>query len=299
MKVTKAILPVAGFGTRFLPVTKAMPKEMLPIVDKPIIQYLVEEAVACGITDIIFVTGRGKRVIEDHFDTSYELERTLVEREKHELLALVEPIASLARFTYVRQPLPRGNGDAILRAAHLIAPNEPFAVLFGDDIVDAPKPALMQLLEVFERYHDPVVALSRVPREVLVHYGTVGGTKVSKTVWEVDRIVEKPKTIDVQRVPLAIIGKYILPPSFLRSLEAARERYEKVRRKRGGSHELGITDGFVEHLKTRPVYGVEIEGTWYDCGDKAGYLKANIAFARKRKELRLKLDSFLRRSSFR
>src|SRR3989338_10587760 len=158
--IRKAIIPVAGYGTRFLPVTKAMPKEMLPIVDTPVIQYIVEEAVRSGITDIIFVTGRGKRAIEDHFDTSFELEQTLVEHEKRDLLALVQSVSRLARFVYVRQPMPRGDGDAILRAAHLIAPDEPFAVLFGDDLIDARVPAIRQLMAAFARRRSPIVGLA-------------------------------------------------------------------------------------------------------------------------------------------
>ncbi|OHA52544.1 MAG: hypothetical protein A2991_02460 [Candidatus Terrybacteria bacterium RIFCSPLOWO2_01_FULL_58_14] len=328
MKIRKAIIPVAGYGTRFLPATKSMPKEMLPIVDKPTIQYVVEEAVASGITDIIFVTGRGKRAIEDHFDTSYELEQTLVEREKRELLALVTPISRLARFTYVRQPAPFGNGDAVLRARHLIAPGEPFAVLFGDDIVDGKNPALKQLIEIFTHYNDPVMALSRVPRAELVRYGAVaarllkrptikGHSRDSKEshaqagglpawlrnaahprVWEIDRVVEKPTAIDVQRVPLAIIGKYVCTPAIFSALSVVRRRMQERRKRRAKKNlvreELTLVDGLAEHLKNRPVYGVEVEGTWYDCGSKLGYLKANIAFARKRPDLRPGLGAFLR-----
>ncbi|MBI4134168.1 MAG: UTP--glucose-1-phosphate uridylyltransferase [Candidatus Terrybacteria bacterium] len=326
-RVRKAIIPVAGYGTRFLPATKSMPKEMLPIVDKPTIQYVVEEAVASGITDIIFVTGRGKRAIEDHFDTSYELEQTLVEREKRELLALVTPISRLARFTYVRQPAPFGNGDAVLRARHLIAPGEPFAVLFGDDIVDGKNPALKQLIEIFTHYNDPVMALSKVPRAELMRYGAVAARLVKQAtitgrsrgskkprvggfpvrlrnathprVWEIDRVVEKPTAIDVQRVPLAIIGKYVMTPAIFSALSVVRRRMQERRKRRAKKNlvreELTLVDGLAEHLRNRPVYGVEVEGTWYDCGSKLGYLKANIAFARKRPDLRRPLDVFLRK----
>lgn len=287
MTITKVIIPVAGYGTRFLPVTKAMPKEMLPVVDKPIIQYLVEEAVASGMTDIIFVTGRGKRAIEDHFDVSYELERTLVEREKHDLLKIVEPISRMARFTYVRQPMPLGNGDAILRAAHLLGNDEPFAVLFGDDLVDSRVPALKQLLRVFQRYGDPVVALARVSRRDLQRYGMAIGVETERGVWELRRIVEKPTASEARaerRVPHSVIGKYILTPGVMATIR------DLQKRDKGGTNrsqtEVGVTNGLSVYLKERPVYGVEILGKWYDCGGKIGYLQANIAYARRRPELR-------------
>lgn len=293
-KVTKVVIPVAGFGTRFLPVTKAMPKEMLPVVDKPVIQYIVEEAVASGITDVIFVTGRGKRAIEDHFDVSFELEHTLVEREKHELLKTVKPLSKLARFSYVRQNEPLGNGDAILRAAHLIGEGESFAVLFGDDIVDHDVPALKQLINVYERYQDPTIAMVQVPRAELGSYGTVAGTEVSSGIWEADRIVEKPKQTDAKTFPkpLAIIGKYVLPYEILGVLEQEAEAVAKGERGKGA--EIGLTDAIGNiYLKNRPVYGVEVEGTRYDCGSKSGYLQANIAYAMKRPDLKDDLKKFI------
>lgn len=287
--IRKAIIPVAGYGTRFLPVTKAMPKEMLPIVDTPVIQYIVEEAVRSGITDIIFVTGRGKRAIEDHFDTSFELEQTLVEHEKRDLLALVQSVSRLARFVYVRQPMPRGDGDAILRAAHLIAPDEPFAVLFGDDLIDAAKPALAELAATFTRTGAPTVALTRVPRKDLHSYGAVIGHETRARVWAIERFVEKPRDTRGIKVPLAVIGRYILTPDILGEIAAAR----RANRGRG---ELRIADGIVRHVaKGRSAYGIEVQGTRYDCGSRAGYLRANIAFARKRPELRRELNRFLRR----
>src|SRR3989344_1011666 len=219
--VKKAIIPVAGYGTRFLPVTKAMPKEMLPVVDTPIIQYLVEEAVASGITDVIFVTGRGKRAIEDHFDTSYELEQTLVERDKQDLLKIVRPLANLARFVYVRQPMPRGDGDAILRAAHLIAPDEPFAVLFGDDLIDARVPAIRQLMAAFARRRSPIVGLARVRRRDLRRYGTVSGREEQRRLWRVERLIEKPSRIADIRPPLAVAGRYILIPEIFEAITQA------------------------------------------------------------------------------
>jgi len=285
--VRKAIIPVAGYGTRFLPVTKAMPKEMLPVVDKPVIQYLVEEAVASGITDIIFVTGRGKRAIEDHFDASYELERTLVERDKRDLLKLVEHLPKLARFVYVRQPMPRGNGDAILRAAHLIGPDEPFAVLFGDDLIDAPRPALAQVIAVFQKRGAPTMALARVPRADLSRYGTIAGSRKEGRAWNVERIIEKPKNTAAIREPLAVVGRYVLTPGVLVALYMAERTLGKDR-------ELGITDGLARYVRDQPVCGVELAGAWYDCGSKIGYLAANIAFAKKRPELRTALNRMLK-----
>src|SRR3989344_6112011 len=291
-KVTKVIIPVAGFGTRFLPVTKAMPKEMLPIVDKPIIQYIVEEVVAAGMTDVIFITGRGKRAIEDHFDASFELEQTLVERDKQSLLKLVKPLERMARFTYVRQNEPLGNGDAILRAKHLIGEGEPFAVVFGDDIVDSKVPALTQLMRVFDRYRDPVMAMYGVPRAELALYGTIDGTEISPGVWEANRIVEKPKDVRSFKKSIATIGKYILPYEGLAALE---EEARAVRAgKRGKNAEVGLTDMLGNiWVKRRPVYGVEIKGDRYDCGNKLGYLEANIAYALKRPELRRDLRKFM------
>lgn len=298
-KIRKAIIPVAGFGTRFLPVTKAMPKEMLPIVDKPIIQYLVEEAVASGITDIIFVTGRGKRAIEDHFDTSYELEQTLVERDKHDLLKIVRPIASLARFTYVRQPMPLGNGDAVLRAKHLLADDEPVAVLFGDDLVDARVPALKQLITAYERYGDVTCAVSRVSPQRQHHYGMMEGKAISARIWEITNVLEKPdRRVHQHRDTRAILGRYILTPEFLAVLARAQK---KLLSKTGYSRratsivkEIGITDGLEIYVRQRALYGVEIFGTWYDCGDKGEYVKANIAYAMKRPDLKREVMRFLR-----
>ena len=194
-RVRKAVLPVAGFGTRFLPATKAMPKEMMPIVDKPVIQYLVEEAVASGIEEIIFVTGRGKRAIEDHFDVSYELEDTLVEKNKHDLLEAVQGISSLAKFSYVRQSMPLGDGYALLQAAHLLA-GEPVLVMFGDCLYDSKVPASKQLIDTFEKYGDPVVGLSEVPKNEVKKFGVIDGIKVSEGTYEIKDMVEKPEPED-------------------------------------------------------------------------------------------------------
>ncbi len=208
--IKKAIIPVAGLGTRFLPATKAQPKEMLPIIDKPIIQYLVEEAVKSGITDVIFVTGRGKRAIEDHFDYSPELESNLLQKNKEDIFKKVRAISEMVNFAYVRQKLPKGDGDALLCAEHLIG-NEPVAVLFGDDVVDGKIPCLLQMIKVFEKYNDCVVALEEVPRQEVKHYGVVKAVKISEQIFEIKDIVEKPNPKEAPS-NLAIVGKYIIIP---------------------------------------------------------------------------------------
>lgn len=298
MNITKAIIPVAGYGTRFLPVTKALPKEMLPVVDKPIIQYIVEEAVEAGITDIIFVTGRGKRAIEDHFDVSFELERTLVEREKKALLEQVAHLHTLARFSYVRQAMPKGNGDAILRARHLIDKDEPVAVMFGDDIVDAKTPALRQLIDVYEHYHDPVIATVPVSAKEIVRYGNVEGRRAAKDnhVVEVSKITEKPKRPSARKTYHAAVGRYIVTPELLETLTAVQKKADAERKKKIVKEEVGISDALAAYLTIpRPVYGVVLEGARYDCGNKAGYLKANLAYAMKRPELKEEMQAFLKK----
>ena len=283
-KVHKAVFPAAGFGTRFLPATKAQPKEMLPIVDKPVIQYLVEEAVASGIKEIVIVTGRGKRAIEDHFDYSYELEHTLVERGKHHLVKEVNKVARLANFIYVRQPLPKGDGDAVLHAKQAVE-NEPFAIMFGDDIVDAQVPELKQLMNVFEKVHAPVVALYPVAKSEVARYGIVAGKKDSTGHYLIANLVEKPRPA---RAPshLAIIGKYIVTPEFMRTLEKTRP---------GRDGELRLIDGLRAWVKKgEPLYGVVITGTRYDTGDKLGLLKATVDFALKRKDIGPELRKYLR-----
>ncbi len=282
--ITKAIFPVAGFGTRFLPATKAQPKEMLPIVDKPVIQYLVEEAVAAGITDIIMVTGRGKRAIEDHFDTSFELEYTLVEKDKHDLLEEIRNISKLANFVYVRQPKPLGDGHAILCARSLIG-NEPCAVLFGDDVIDGKVPAIKQLIDVYNETGCSVIGVKEVPREEISSYGVIGGKAVKKGLYEVEQLVEKPKP---EKAPsnLAIIGKYIITPEVFDCIE-------KGGRSTGGEQRL--IDGFEVLLKKERIYAQIMEGRRYDTGQKIGLLTANIDFALKRKDLGPELRDYLRK----
>lgn len=271
--IKKAILPVAGLGTRFLPATKAQPKEMLAIVDKPVIQYLVEEAVASGITEIIFVTGRGKRAIEDHFDYSAGLEEVLLRQGKADIYKEVRRISNLAKFTYVRQKEPRGDGDALLCAGHLID-GEAVAVLYGDDIIDAKVPALAQMIKVYEKYKDPVVALERVPRNEISKYGAVKATEIEKRIFEIKSIVEKP-TIKKAPSNLAVVGKYIITP----------EVFKELRELKPVKGEIRLADALKNLLKTRSVYGYEFFGKRYDCGSKIGFLKAVVDFGLKHEEV--------------
>lgn len=283
-KIRKAVFPAAGFGTRFLPVTKSQPKEMLPIVDKPVIQYLVEEAVESGIEEIIIVTGRGKRSIEDHFDHSFELEHTLVEKGKTELLKAVREIEKLAKFVYVRQPLPLGDGDAILRAKEIIG-DEPFAVMFGDDIVDHKKPALKQLIEQYEKTESSIIALEKVPGDDISNYGVIKPASSDGRLHEVESMVEKPKPEDAPS-DLGIIGKYIATPEVITALEKSSAGHD--------DGEIRLIDGFIELQKTQKVYGYEIEGKRYDTGNKLGLITATIDFALKRDDLRDDLRKHLR-----
>lgn len=274
MKIRKAIITVAGFGTRFLPATKAQPKAMLPLVDKPIVQYLVEEAVKAGIEQIIFVTGKGKRAIEDHFDSHFELEYLLEQKGKEEVLSQVRNISDMAEFFFVRQKYARGNGDAVLSTRSFIG-NEPCAVLFEDDIVSSDVPAISQLIEVYNRYQDPVIALTKVPHSEISKYGIIEGTKVNDRLFEINKFIEKPKPEDTIS-NLAVIGKYIITPAIFDKLEEI---------KNSVTGELGLDNAFIEVLKTNPLYGYEVEGQRYDCGDKLGYIQAVIDFGLKHKEI--------------
>lgn len=286
MKIRKAIIPVGGLGTRFLPATKAQPKEMLPIVDKPIIQYIVEEAVAAGIEHIIFVTAIGKRAIEDHFDRNFELEYRLAQKKKIRELQQVAKIGKLAKFAFVRQSKPGGDGHAVLCALPFIEEHEPVAVLFGDDIVVGKKPALKELLEVYSRYEDPVVALEKVARKDVSRFGIVGGRKVSRGVWEVDTLIEKPSAREAPS-NLAIIGKYILTPAVLALLK-------KIKPGRDG--ELRIADALARFIKgKRSLYGVALSGKRYDCGNKLGFLMAQVEVGLRHPELNGAFRSYLRK----
>ena len=287
-KIKKAILPVAGFGTRFLPATKAQPKEMLPIVDKPAIQYLVEEAVASGIEEIIFVTGRGKRAIEDHFDVSFELEETLVEKNKQDLLEEVRKISGLAKFSYVRQPMPLGDGHAILQAQHIIG-NEPVLIIFGDCLYDSKVPAAKQLIETYEKYGDSVIGLSRVPKKEVTKFGVIDGVMLDKKNVEIKKIIEKPP---VKKAPsnLAAVGKYVITPEVFKTLQ---------KMKRGKSGEIRLADAFEIMLsQNRPLYGRILDGEWLDTGDKFNFVKATIHLGLKHPETRDKLKKYLKGCKF-
>ncbi|MDO8506990.1 MAG: UTP--glucose-1-phosphate uridylyltransferase GalU [bacterium] len=282
--VKKAVLPVAGFGTRFLPATKSMPKEMMPIVDKPVIQYLVEEAVASGIEEIVFVTGRGKRAIEDHFDVSYELEDTLVEKNKKDLLEAVRGISELAKFSYVRQPMPLGDGHALLQAAHLFN-DEPVLVMFGDCIYDSKVPASKQLIDAFKKYNGPIIGLSEVPKEEVKKFGVIDGTKVAEDAYEIKGLVEKPEP-DVAPSNLVAVGKYIITPDVFTILENMEE---------GKSGEIRLIDAFEIMLERgKPLYGKTLEGEWLDTGDKLGFLKATVQMALKHEELNGEFEEYLK-----
>lgn len=284
MKIKKVVIPVGGFGTRFLPATKAQPKEMLTIVDKPVIQYLVEEAVASGIKEIIFVTGRGKRAIEDHFDYSAELEDFLNSRGKHDLAKTIHEISSLARFTYVRQGEPKGPGHALLQISHLIGHDEPIAVLYGDDVIDAKVPCLKQLIAVYEKFNSPVLALQKVPKKEISRYGVIGGKEIASRTYQINEVIEKPAA---GKAPsnLAIIGKYIYTPELFQMLDQM---------KPGPGGELFPTDVFDLYVKKGgKMYGYEYEGVRYDCGDKLGFLEAIVQSGLKHPEVGKSFRSYL------
>ncbi|BBH22985.1 UTP--glucose-1-phosphate uridylyltransferase [Paenibacillus baekrokdamisoli] len=275
MKVKKAIIPAAGLGTRFLPATKAMPKEMLPIVDKPTIQYIVEEAVASGIEDIIIVTGKGKRAIEDHFDNSVELEKILFDQGKFDLLEQVQHPTSLANIHYIRQKEPRGLGHAIWCARKFIG-NEPFAVLLGDDIVVSEKPCLEQLIEVYDKYRVSVLGVQSVPDSAVSRYGIVDGLSLEEHITRVTRLVEKPK---LEEAPsnLAIMGRYILTPRIFEILDS---------QKPGAGGEIQLTDAIATLNLVEAVYAYDFEGTRYDVGEKLGFIQTMLEFALNRSDLR-------------
>ena len=283
MIVKKAVFPVAGLGTRFLPATKSSPKEMLSLIDKPLVQYVVEEAVAAGIEQILFVTGRGKRAIEDHFDISFELESILREKGKDDMADKVRDIAEMISIYYVRQKQALGLGHAILCAREFVG-KEPFAVLLGDDIIDAEKPCLRQLLDVFKTYQGSVLALEKVPMEKICSYGCVQANSISDRVYEVTDLVEKPKSEDAPS-DLAIIGRYVLTPEIFPILE---------KQEPGKGGEIQLTDAILQLSKQQSIYGCRFEGNRYDCGDKLGFLKATVDMALKRDDLGRDLEEFLR-----
>ncbi|WP_419876215.1 UTP--glucose-1-phosphate uridylyltransferase GalU [Candidatus Pristimantibacillus sp. PTI5] len=282
MKVRKAIIPAAGLGTRFLPATKAMPKEMLPIVDKPTIQYIVEEAVASGIEDIIIVTGKGKRAIEDHFDNSFELEQNLLEKGKLELLSEVQKSSNMVDIHYIRQKEARGLGHAIWCARKFIG-KEPFAVLLGDDIVQAEKPCLKQMIEQYDRYKSSIIGVQTVPMDEVSRYGIVDGKAVKDRLYSVSNLVEKPKR-EVAPSNIAIMGRYILSPSIFDILE---------NQSPGAGGEIQLTDAIAELNRFEAVYAYIFEGIRHDVGEKMGFIKTTIEFALQREDLRHSLLEYL------
>jgi UTP--glucose-1-phosphate uridylyltransferase len=285
MRIRKAVFPAAGLGTRFLPATKAQPKEMLPLVDKPIIQYVIEEAVAAGLTNIIIVTGRGKNAIEDHFDVSYELEKLLQERGKTELLEQVRAISSMINVSYVRQGETLGLGHAVLMAKDLVG-DEPFAVMLGDDIIDSPVPCMKQMVQVFERHGGPVIAVHKVPRSEISAYGVIDGVAEGESgrVYRIRDLVEKPRAEEAPS-DLAIIGRYILTPDIFAALEA-------TPRDAGG--EIQLTNGLRALAQTRALFGYRFEGVRHDAGNKLGFLKATVEFALKRPDLGAAFREYLK-----
>lgn len=282
-KIKKCVIPAAGMGTRFLPATKALPKEMFPVVDKPVMQYLVEEAIAAGCEDIIIVTGRSKRAIEDHFDSNPELEQRLDDSWKFEYLKKVQNAAHGANIVYVRQPYPKGDGDAILRTKNLIG-NEPFLVLFWDDIIDHDPTAAEQLIAKYEETQSPVIATVWVSEQEISSYGMLEGSVQGNTT-KVSKFLEKPKVGETDS-RTAVIGKYVLTPDIFDYLENASSSV--------WDGEIRLADAFISMLENRDIYGLEVEGIRYDTGSKIGYLKACIAFAMKDEELSWELQEFLK-----
>ncbi|GIP16507.1 UTP--glucose-1-phosphate uridylyltransferase [Paenibacillus montaniterrae] len=275
MKIRKAIIPAAGLGTRFLPATKAQPKEMLPIVDKPTLQYIIEEAVESGIDEILIITGRNKKSIEDHFDKSVELELELEAKGKVELLKEVRKISNMVNIHYIRQKEPKGLGHAIYCAKSFIG-NEPFAVLLGDDIVYSDTPCLKQLIDVYEYYNSSILGVQQVEHKDIHKYGIVDGHKIDTTVSRVNRLVEKPKTEEAP-TNIAILGRYIITPEIFSILEKTPP---------GANGEIQLTDALNQLSRKEAVYAYEFSGRRYDVGDKLGFLEATVEYALRRDELK-------------
>jgi UTP--glucose-1-phosphate uridylyltransferase len=282
--ITKAIFPAAGLGTRFLPATKASPKEMMPLVDKPLIQYVVEEAVASGIEEVVLITGRGKRSIEDHFDVAFELEEDLKAKGKHKLLSEVQRIANLVTFCYIRQKKALGLGHAVLTAKRLVG-NEPFATLLGDDIIDARVPVLKQMMNVFQRYPATILAIQKVPKSQTHQYGIIDAKRIEDGVYLVKDLVEKPSPSEAPS-NLAIIGRYILTPEIFSALEQT---------KPGKGGEIQLTDGLRLMMKKQPIYAYEFDGVRHDAGDKLGFLKATVEFGLKNGEFGSEFRTYLKK----
>ena len=284
MKVRKAVIPAAGLGTRFLPATKAQPKEMLPIVDKPTIQYIVEEAVAAGIEDIIIISGRGKRAVEDHFDKSYELENMLKQKNKMAMLEVVENISKLANIYYVRQKEPKGLGHAIYRAKSFIG-NEPFAVMLGDDIVRSEVPCIGQMINKYNEFGNSVIGLQKVDIADVSSYGVIGGEQVADRLYNIKEMVEKPAVEDAPS-DLAIMGRYIINPEIFGCIE---------RTKPGKNDEIQLTDALAMLLENQKIYGYEFKGKRYDVGNKLGFLKATVEMALEQEEVKNDFKEYLKK----
>lgn len=283
MKLRKAVIPVAGLGTRFLPATKTVPKELLPIVDIPSIQYVVQEAMEAGIEEIIFVTGRGKDGIEDHFDEAPELEQLLTERGNHEMAKTLRRIAEMTEVVSVRQKKPLGLGHAVLCARDLVG-NEPFAVMLADDLIDADVPGIRQLLDIFEQTSESVIALMEVPQAEVHQYGVIKGREIKERLYQVEGTVEKPLAKDAPS-RMAIIGRYVLRPEIFKILQ-------NLPPGRGG--EIQLTDGLAQLVRERQIFGCEFVGDRYDIGDKFGFVRATVAYALKRPDLRDKVLEYLK-----
>ncbi|NNU77914.1 UTP--glucose-1-phosphate uridylyltransferase GalU [Clostridium estertheticum] len=275
MRVKKAIIPAAGLGTRFLPATKAQPKEMLPIVDKPTIQYIIEEAVAAGIEEILIITGRNKRAIEDHFDKSVELEYQLQKNGKDEVLKMVQNISNLANIYYIRQKEPKGLGHAISCAKTFVG-NEPFAVMLGDDVVDSEVPCLKQLIDCYSKYETSIIGVQEVPESEVSKYGIVDGISVEDRVYKVKDVIEKPKASEAPS-NIAILGRYIITPRIFDILENT---------KPGKGGEIQLTDALKTLISEEDMYAYNFEGRRYDVGDKEGFLEATVEYALKRDDLK-------------
>lgn len=286
MEVKKAIIPAAGLGTRFLPATKAQPKEMLPIVDKPTIQYIIEEAVASGIEDILIISGRGKRAIEDHFDKSFELEETLAQKKKTKELEQIRAISELANIHYIRQKEPKGLGHAVYCARHFIG-NEPFAVMLGDDVVVSQKPSLQQLIDVYHRYHCSIVGVQQVPETEVSKYGIIQpkGNPGDSDVIHIDGLVEKPAQSEAPS-RYAILGRYIMRPEIFAILEKLQP---------GAGGEIQLTDAINELNQQQAVMACEFSGERYDVGDKFGFIRATIDFALQRDDLKQDVLAYIQR----
>lgn len=283
MTVKKAIIPAAGLGTRFLPATKSMPKEMLPIIDTPVIQYVVEEAIASGIEDLIIITGRGKRAIEDYFDDSPELEMYLAKKKDNELLKLVRDVSSLVDIHYIRQKEPNGLGDAVLRAENHIG-NEPFAVLLGDDIIVHEKPCTAQLIENFEKYGRSTLAVEEIPHEKLSSYGIIKGKLLTDSLYTLDDIVEKPSP-DTAPSNMGAVGRYVFTPEIFDCIRNAGK---------GVGSEIQLTDGIRLLNKSQMIYACKFKGKRYDTGDRLGYVKAIVDFALKNENLKEDVIEYMR-----